>query len=319
MPRRLLSLLAICVLVITAGIAARTVSGTASRARAQVVGPRAAAATSSSTHKLQLGEYDGNTFPADIDAYTDKTGAKPNIVMWYANWKNPIVWPKQEAGIDARDVTPMITWSPDTTPFSMRDVAAGRYDSYIKNQARLIKAWHRTVYIRPFHEMNGTWKPYGTKFTDASSFVHGWRRMVKLFRYVGATNVKWVWAPNIYGFGYTVNFDPYYPGDAYVDWTGLDGYNSTHWWRSVTTLFKPSYDNITKLTGKPLMLAEWGCPEDGGDKAKWITDSFATITKTMPRVLATVVFDRDKETDYRIDSSSRTLSAYRGVVGTYNK
>lgn len=54
------------------------------------------------------------------------------------------------------------------------------------------------------------------------------------------------------------SFDAYYPGDAYVDWTGLDGYNYGLAWRSFSTLFGPSYADITRLTSKPLMVAEWG-------------------------------------------------------------
>ena len=58
--------------------------------------------------------------------------------------------------------------------------------------------------------------------------------------------------------------------------TGLDGYNGgtmLPWggWLSVEQIFGPSLTVIRALASqKPIMIAETGCVEGGGDKAAWI-------------------------------------------------
>jgi len=41
------------------------------------------------------------------------------------------------------------------------------------------------------------------------------------------TNVTWVWSPNV-AYPSSVPISRLFPGDAYVDWTGFDGYNLGH-------------------------------------------------------------------------------------------
>jgi beta-mannanase len=263
-----------------------------------------------------IGEYDGSNFPADIDSYSNVSGSKPDLVEWFQSFDEPLYWPNQQAGIDARGVTPVITWSPDSD-FSMSSLLAGGYDSYLTTQARSARAWARPIMIRLFHEMNGNWTSYGFGSTTPAQFIAGWRHVVNIFRQAGATNVSWVWCPNIYGFGQVTPFDAYYPGDAYVDWTGLDGYNYTNAWRSFSDLFGASYADITRLTGKPLMVAEWGSTESGGSKAAWITAAFSQLATAMPRIRAMVAFSAVADDDFRVNSSSTSLAAYRSAVAAF--
>lgn len=263
--------------------------------------------------RLLVGEYSGYNLPADIDAYTSVAGSRPDVVQWFQSWDEPLYYSNQRAGIDSRNVTPMITWSPGSN-FTMANLMAGKYDPYLVAQARSAKAWTRPIMIRPFHEMNGDWMSYGPGRTSAAQFIAGWRHLVNLFRAEGVTNVSWVWSPNIYGFGHTVAFADWYPGDGYVDWVGLDGYNFEGTWRTFSALFTHSYADITKLTSRPLMLAEWGCNEADGSKAKWITDAFAQLPTAMPRIRMMVSFNRVAESDFRVNSSASSLAAYRSAI-----
>ncbi len=98
--------------------------------------------------------------------------------------------------------------------------------------------------------------------------------MVDIFDQEGVSNVKGVWCPNV---GRPVWDAPYpmnnfYPGDDYVEWIGLDGYNyagsRSMPWCSFQEIFGSSYDEIIKLAPtKPLTLAETASDESGGDKA----------------------------------------------------
>ena len=265
---------------------------------------------------MRIGEYSGYNFPADIDSYASEAGATPDVVEWFQSWSEPLFYGSQEAGVDARGVTPLITWSPGAS-FSMLSLLNGQYDDYLAAQAQLARSWNRQLLVRPFHEMNGSWSSYGYGTDTPATFIAGWRYLVSFFRSHGVTNISWVWSPNIYGFGSTAPFDAYYPGDDYVDWVGLDGYNFPGQWRSFAALFTSAYNDITNLTSKPLMVAEWGCSSTGGDKAQWILDAFTVVAAYMPRVLLMTVFDHVAESDFRIDSSPDVASAYRLAVATY--
>src|SRR5438477_654456 len=60
---------------------------------------------------------------------------------------------------------------------------------------------------------------------DPARYIAAWRRIHDRFVAAGATNVVWVWAPNVTDVEGGPETMAYYPGDAYVDWTGVDGYN----------------------------------------------------------------------------------------------
>ncbi len=99
--------------------------------------------------------------------------------------------------------------------------------------------------IRFAHEMNGTWYPWSGSAT-ASTYVAAWRHIVSLFRADGVTNVQWVWSPNVQeGSKYPIS--PYFPGDEWIDYVGLDGYNwgtnNQGTWQSAQDVFAASYSH----------------------------------------------------------------------------
>jgi hypothetical protein len=111
-----------------------------------------------------------------------------------------------------------------------------------------------------------------------------------------------------------------YPGDGYVDRTGLDSYNlgttAASGWQSFEQIFGPSIGQFRALSAKPLMLAEVGSAEQGGNKPAWITDFFARLA-ARPQVRAFTWFNHDKEADWRAQSSDASrLSFARGVAAT---
>ncbi|MGH2389373.1 MAG: RICIN domain-containing protein, partial [Chloroflexota bacterium] len=118
-----------------------------------------------------------------------------------------------------------------------------------------------------------------------------------------------------------------YPGDAYVDWVGLDGYNDGtdtsagySGWQTFSQVFGYSYDALAALTQKPMMIGETASTEESSNPtvqntASWITSAFFTeIPSRFPRLRLVIWFDQNKETDWRVNSRAAALSAYRAVV-----
>ena len=112
----------------------------------------------------------------------------------------------------------------------------------------------------------------------------------------------------------------YYPGDDYVDWLCMDGYN---WgtsqfltrWQSFDDIFRSTYEQLRALNAtKPMMIGEMASSELGGDKAAWIEDAFERLIQDYPQIRAVIWFDLDKETNWRIDSSPASLKAFTETV-----
>ena len=83
-------------------------------------------------------------------------------------------------------------------------------------------------FLRFNREMNGFWFPWGDEVNGnkPGEFVTAWRHVHDIFTEVGATNATWVWCPNIdLTRKLQTPLQDLYPGDDYVDWTCLDGFN----------------------------------------------------------------------------------------------
>ena len=111
------------------------------------------------------------------------------------------------------------------------------------------------VIWRPFLEMNGGWFWWGNG--DVTAFVALWRHMFNYFTTTkGLHNLLWNYSPNIGS-----NVTKYYPGDAYVDIVGLDGY-----YAEPTSLNIPEYTSMLTYN-KPLGFGEFGgIPAGGGSQ-----------------------------------------------------
>jgi len=136
--------------------------------------------------------------------------------------------------------------------------------------------------------------------------------------------VRWVWSPCINCSGCS-SFSSVYPGNSYVDWVALDGYDwgttlSGSSWQSMAQVFGPSYNAVTALAPtKPFMSSEVSSAEKGGSKAEWIRNAFnRDIPNRLPKTKAVVWFSADftaaGETDWHVNSSYASLQAYKEVA-----
>jgi hypothetical protein len=294
-----------------------------------------AASAPSAGASIQLGAYvrDAPGSGQVLDDYANLVGQKPAIVMWYRGLDQPLMYSSEIANLAAREQTPMVSLEPvdaSGADIPLARIAAGEYDSYLHEAAIVAKQWNQRLLVRFAYEMNlspAAGIPWGggqgaVAGNTAADYVAAWRHVVGIFRADGATNAEWIWAPNIDDGG--IPFSQYFPGDAWVDAVGLDGYNwgsafasSGHNWLSTADTFASSYATLTQLSSKPVMITEVASAEVGGDKAAWILRGFLNeIPRLFPRVSAVVWFDVQKEADWRVDSSPASLAAFRTVAAS---
>lgn len=182
----------------------------------------------------------------------------------------------------------------------------------------------KTVFLRWGHEFNIEKYPWGIVNNDKKpeKYIKAFRHVHDIFKKAGATNVKWVWCFNNYPNPneFWNNWDQAYPGDEYVDWIGIDGYNwgtTQSWsgWQSFKEMFRDQVREASKnYPGKPIMIAEFGSCEEGGNKANWVKDIPSTLKVGMPQVKAIVLFDIRKECDWRVTSSEKAKEAYASIL-----
>lgn len=285
-------------------------------ALAALAAPAAAAAA-----PVAIGAYipDHWNNPGLIDAYTEQVGRPPAIVLSYKRWGVKPFYRPELRQIDRRGALPMVSWEPWNSAgraVRLRQIARGRYDGYVRRSAREARAWGRPVMLRFAHEMNGSWDAWGrgARGGGSRSFVAAWKHLVAIFRQAGADNVLWVWCPNV-NTG-KLPFMQFYPGDEWVDWVGLDGFNwgGSIGWRSFSETFAGSYEELAARTSKPILIAETGSGEEDGDKAAWVRSALLRELANFELVRAVVWFNGVDRSDFRIASSPAALEAFRDGI-----
>lgn len=314
--------------VFVAGRAADT--GTTSPNASPPISPRPLAATGGQRNDplfhesgVALGVNVAGPPEVSLQQYARMVGEPPRVAMWYQNWDEPLYYHSEAAAAASVGALLLISWEPiqHGAGVPLGAIAAGDYDSYIRSAALAAIAYKRPLYVRFAPEMNLRGAAFGPGHdgNTPALFIAAWRHVVGIFRAAGASNVVWIWSPNIYCNGHCP-FTAYYPGDAWVDWVALDGYNSGPVdgdpWESFVQLFSVSYRTLTALTSKPVMIGETASTELGGDKAQWITDIGPALAHNFPRVRALIWFQRIKEADWRVNSSPASLQAFRRLAAS---
>src|SRR5262249_4335593 len=103
-------------------------------------------------------------------------------------------------------VIPLLDWGSNNDAlahdpgYTDSAIAQGSQDGYITQFAKDAKAWGHPFFLRFDWEMNGNWFNWGVNSeqgNSAADFVAMWRHVHDVFARVGASNVTWVWCPNV--------------------------------------------------------------------------------------------------------------------------
>jgi beta-mannanase len=259
-------------------------------------------------------------------------GRRLDIVHWYQHWAGwgPDFQPVWVDDVVAEGRTPLLTWEPwapgpaEQPEFRLARIAGGAFDAQIERWASALRGYGKPLYLRPMHEMNGDWYPWGgtVNGNSAEDYVQAWRHLHAIFARAGVANVRWVWSPLAEDVPAAAanGFEHYFPGAAYVDVLALDGYNwgtsveGLGGWRTFEEIFASAYRRIAQLGSQPVWIAETASDGTGGDKAAWVRDMFASLAR-YPRIRAVVWFNALKERDWRATSSAEVAWAFRHPAG----
>jgi len=228
-----------------------------------------------------LGVYAGAAAPTRVAAFASTTGARVTLASDYlpgnagfvgmsdARQLSWLLVPWQGSGCRLVLGVPIVPTDADgVAAGTLADGATGAYDGYYTTLARtLVSAGFGNAVLRLGWEFDGGWFAWSVSDdADAENFASYWRQIVTTMRAVTGADFAFDWNPSG---GYVPwDIDDAYPGDAYVDYVGLDRYDQT--WNSPLTPQVAWTDLTTMPNGlnwlssfaaahdKPITLPEWG-------------------------------------------------------------
>lgn len=241
-------------------------------------------------------------------------GADMSIVSLFYVWNDQFDdgFPSDTLNaIHARGSVPMVTWMPTLNSFEKAKtdpryyneervfelILSGEFDDFLDRTARRYRDLDGPVLMRFAHEMDNPQYPWSMAGGNTpEQFQQAWRHVVDRFRAQGAENVLWVWSPWSEG-----TLQQYYPGDPYVDYVGLTllNYGSSQGfgeWHSFADLYQPFRDKTHQYPA-PVLLAEFGSTDLGGDREAWLEDALADIAQR-EEIAGAVFFNSDADKNW---------------------
>ena len=248
-----------------------------------------------------------------LQSFTAASGVRPNIALYYSGWYERF---RSSFAVQVNDHGAVPFIQIDPTGVSMAAIASGAFDTFLKSFATDVASYgartRQGVIIGFAHEMNGYWYPWGHGHVRPAQFVAAWRHIVNVFRQQGADNVTWLWTVNIVDPARGIPSPaPWWPGDSYVTWVGIDGYYLKPSW-TFASLFGPTIKAVRTLTLDPILVSETGAAPATGQPAK-IADLF-----TGTRAYGLLGFVWFNARDWRLRDPT-AWAAYRQGAQNYRK
>ena len=305
-----------------------------------------------------------------FDKLANEAGTAPNMVEWFEDWDDSFPAGNVTSAWQ-RGALPVITWQSlphdwrgmsNLSDYSWSSVLNHRFDRYLTAWAAGVAATRLPLVIRLDQEMNGNWYPWSAGYkhkgiaNTPARFVQGWQYIWQIFDAAGANKYAiWAWTPsrtdtlkpegtkNYWG---DTGLKEDYPGDQYVDWLGMSGYQ-----------FRPgqpaTYDftfggtvngtngadiGLKQVTSafKPILIAEMGSASTIGPnrdpntaKAAWTTETLQAVASD-PQMVGFILFNNavnqahhvqlpdgtnvPVDTDWQFDTSPDALEAFQKGV-----
>jgi endoglucanase len=210
--------------------------------------------------------------------------------------------------------------------YSLKEIAAGRHDEDAIRWFRSLRGLPRPVHVRPLHEGNGDWYPWGVfnGVNEVRDYVPAFRHIVRLLwdHADGRGRVQWC-VNRKNGRQRDEPVASIYPGDDWVHELAINGYNRPEYpsSRSFADVFGPHYRALKAISPqKPFWVGETASTERFGDKATWIREMFEAVRTEMV-VDCLTWFDHritprhEPVRDWNLDSSGAALEAFkRGIA-----
>jgi hypothetical protein len=267
------------------------------------------------------------TDAAEFEHIERLIGHKLAAERFYYQWDD--AWPTQDANrAVAAGRIPVISFGQGSWTWSQ--IAAGEGDVQLRARFRELKSAGGLFLQAILGFMNEPESKVGTLGT-AAQYRAAFRHVVTVARESGLPN-KWTTFLQNYTWQ-ARNPNDWWPGDAYVDYLGVQGYGSNpntptaedcnaKQWRSFADTFKAPYD-FAVAHEKPMLIGEWGQREDPAHpnrKAQWFEDARAALKSSMTQIRVLMYYHSDGRgpcaypNTWWVDSSPQALHAFASMA-----
>lgn len=295
---------AVIAALVLAGASGCSVTGPA---RAPAPSSPSATATVHASGRIRYLGYAGP--PGSMARFAAATGAHPDMATQYLQ-------PGDRFDPPPAGITPFLSLA---TVIPVARLLAGDDDVALTVLGREVAAWGKPSVISIDPEGNGPWYSYGTQQATAAQYVAAYRHVETVLKAAGVKNATWAWTiSNSPPITHQVLLRSLYPGDAWVQLVGIDGYfiGSENSWDQV---FARVFAEVRQFTARPFLIAETSV-QPGTQAAQWVRELFAGA-ETTPGVLGFIWFDFDKAAenrdDWRLEDDPAALAAFRATAARY--
>jgi glycosyl hydrolase family 26 len=274
---------------------------------------------------LTLGVYAGPDSKGVVGAakFGALTGAQPGGVLDFGatdRWSNIaapswLIAPHAASSARFEYSMPML---PNGKQYTLAACATGAYNTYWRTAAgNLIAHNLSNTIIRPGWEFNGGWYHWAAK-NNIASYIGCFRNIVTTMRSVAGQHFAFDWNPDLGKNAFPAELA--YPGDAYVDYIGVDIYDTSwsHYPAGAAGLAAAQaaawnddlngdhglafWGSFAKSHAKPMAITEWGVVQmtngrGGGDDPAFVDHMFDFMTDPASNVAYEHYFDTGSAAD----------------------
>jgi hypothetical protein len=249
------------------------------------------------------------TLPAEVAAVhhlQGEIGRRLDIVHVFHMWTDPFPDSSDLAFLRQGSML-LLSWSGADT----RAIAAGKYDSLIRQRALAVKATGQRIFLEWRWEMDRA--GLAAQIHSPADYIAAWDHIRSIFAQEHVDNVAWVWCPTANGFA-NGTAAAYYPGNNEVNWVCVDAYPGPGPYRSFATIVQP-FLNWASHHSKPVMIGEYGVPDTYGEqqRAQWLWSAARTV-RGNAQIKALIYFDANAQHAYTLVPGSPALQAFRGIA-----
>jgi len=232
-----------------------------------------------------------STSPANIAELEAEIGRKFALSLHYDPLAQTFPSAMEQADLVNHRI-PVISLNCNDTNYN---IARGSQDAALSQKAAAIRSFGEPVFLRYMWEFN---LPYTSNGRAACSdpvrdtdgyfspveYIAAFQHIHDLMVAQGATNIAWIWNPSSGG----VSGVPYWPGDAYVDWVGIDDYDRAS---AGTSIFTAPYARYAPIGNgsHPIIIAETGAV--AADQPNYFNALAGALQTQFPKIKALVYFD----------------------------
>jgi len=216
----------------------------------------------------------------------------------------------------ANGATPVIEILPDSITLSQ--VASGQGDKWLNDLRAEIDQLGRPVIIAFAPEANGRWYSWGEDPTDFKvAYIH-------VHNVIGNSLVTWMWQVSAHNTGdpATQDINTYWPGSAYVNWVGFDGYYYQPG-DSFALRFGFSLREVQSWWHGPVIIGETAVGPNTNNMANDIADLFNGVVSN--HLLGLIYLDLNVcggqcttyKQDFRVEDNPGALAAFQQEVSKW--